>query len=450
MPRSTSSTYNLDKWTTNSQQVRDSIRGNFDRKSTSEMTFFDTRANTTIGTLAGGDVGLAVGAEYREEKMKDTPAAIAEEGGILGQGITATSGRRDNVSVFSEIVLPFTKTVEVQAAVRHDKYSDYGASTTPKLGLKYKPTDSLLLRASWGKGFRAPTLPEISKSAATFFTSVIDPEDDTSRQISGVYAGNPNLKAEKSNSRVFGFVFEPTRNFNLGVDFYYIDWRNVVSSRSLQDIIDDSCPGGGLGNGGTTACPSTANVVRDPTTNQVVTILSNYENLAQRRTNGVDIDGTLRVPTSIGKFTFRGNLNYVNTFKEDGVEVVGTNGGANTIPRIRANFSTDYDWGAWSFTAAVNYSHRIRQELLASSYFTPQVPTYQTGVYPTYVRSHTTADLFARYNVTKQLTASVGVLNVFDRTPPYDPGFSSTSLYDFSLYDARGRQWRLTLKYAME
>lgn len=52
--------------------------------------------------------------------------------------------------------------------------------------------------------------------------------------------------------------------------------------------------------------------------------------------------------------------------------------------------------------------------------------------------------------MTKQLQASVGVLNVFDRLPPYDPGFSTTSLYDFSLYDVRGRQWRLTLRYTMD
>jgi iron complex outermembrane receptor protein len=71
-------------------------------------------------------------------------------------------------------------------------------------------------------------------------------------------------------------------------------------------------------------------------------------------------------------------------------------------------------------------------------------------VLPEFVRSHTTLDLFGRYNVTKQLQASVGVLNVFDRLPPYDPGFSTTSLYDFSLYDVRGRQWRLTLRYTMD
>ncbi|WP_431260475.1 TonB-dependent receptor domain-containing protein [Roseateles chitinivorans] len=193
-------------------------------------------------------------------------------------------------------------------------------------------------------------------------------------------------------------------------------------------------------------------IIRDGTsTNSVVTILSNYENLAQRKTSGIDIDGTLRVPTSIGKFTFRGNVIYVNSFKEDGVEVVGTNGGSNTIPRIRAGFTTDYDYGPWSITAGANYTHHVRQDLLPTSYQTLYDPTgqFQNGIYPKRVRSNTTFDLFGRYAITKQLTASVSVLNVFNRMPPYDPGFSSTSLYDFSLYDTRGRQFRATLKYSM-
>ena len=274
--------------------------------------------------------------------------------------------------------------------------------------------------------------------------AVVDPEDGVGRTVSGVFFSNPGLKAEKSTSRTFGVVFEPTKNFNLGIDMYYINWRNVVASPSLQKLLDDSCPDGGTG------CPSTPTIIRDPETNFISTILSSYKNLSQRTTNGWDIDGTWRIPTNFGKFTLRGNVNYIDSFKEDGDEYVGTNGGSNTIPRIRGNVSVDYDYDAWSFTAAANYTHHIQQQLTAASFSTPQTPAFQNGVLPPYIRSHTTLDLFGRYSVTKQLQASLGVLNVFDRLPPYDPGFSTTSLYDFSLYDVRGRQFRLTLRYTLQ
>jgi iron complex outermembrane recepter protein len=78
-----------------------------------------------------------------------------------------------------------------------------------------------------------------------------------------------------------------------------------------------------------------------------------------------------------------------------------------------------------------------------------QDPRFQTGVYPEKVASYNTLDLYVRYALNKNLTLSASVLNAGDKTPPYDPGFSQTSLYDFSLHDVRGRQVRLSINYKM-
>ena len=446
IPTSVSSTYNLNNPALNTDAVRNAFRVNFPRNSKSELVAFDTKGSTELGfALPGGNVGLALGVEFRQEKLNDRPDPLAQSGQILGQGITATNGKRNSTALFAELGLPITKQIEGQLALRTDRYSDYGSSTTPKIGFKFTPNDMIAIRANWGKGFRAPTLPEISPSVATFFTGVIDPEDGASRNISGVFAGNPNLKAEKSTSATVGIVFEPNKNFNLSLDMYRIDWRDVVSSRSFQDIINDSCPNGGPG------CPSTANIIRDPNNgNQVVTILSNYQNLASRVTTGADIDARYTLPTTtFGKFTSRLNLTYVRSFKEDGVEYVGSNGGSNTIPRIRASYSQDWDQGPWSVTARVNYTHSVKQELLPASYFTAQDPRFQTGVYPERVGSSTTLDLSGRYKLNKNITLSASMINVLDKMPPYDPGFSGTSLYDFSLHDTRGRQVRVAFSYKM-
>jgi len=451
VPTSTSSTYNLDNPALNSQAVRDSFTIDFPRRSTSELTTFDTKASTELAglKLPGGNVGLALGFEFRREKLNDSPAAIAQGGGILGQGITATNGSRTSTAFYGELGLPILKSLEGQLALRYDKYSDYGSSTTPKVGLKWTPADFIAIRANYGKGFRAPTLPEISPSVATFFTSVTDPEDDTTRQISGVFAGNPNLKAEKSTSATLGFVLEPTKNVNVSVDFYRINWRDIVASQDFQDIIDASCPNPPGSDGGG-PCPSTGQVLRDPATNQVVSIFSNYQNLTSRVTTGIDIDGRIALPpTDFGKFGARLNLNYVTSFKEEGTEYVGTNGGSNTYPRVKAAISVDWDQGPWSVTGKANYTHSIRQDALAGSYRTPQDPRFQNGVYPDRIGSYTTVDLFARYTISKNFTVSASVVNVFDKTPPFDVGFDTTNLYDFSLHDVRGRRFNFTLNYKM-
>jgi len=446
LPTSTSTAYSLDNPASNSAAARDSFRLNFPRNSKSELFAFDTKASTELTglRLPGGAVGLALGFEYREEKLNDRPAAVAQSGQVLGQGITATNGKRDSTALFAELALPITKQIEGQLALRHDRYSDYGNSTTPKVGVKFTPNDMIAVRANWGKGFRAPTLPEISPSVATFFTAVIDPEDDAVRNISGVFAGNPNLKAEKSTSATVGIVFEPNKNFNVSLDLYRIDWRDVVASEGFQTIVNRSCPSG-------PPCPSTANVIRDPNNNnQVVTILSNYQNLASRVTTGADVDARYTLSTTTaGKFTGRVNLTYVRSFKEDGVEYAGSNAGSNTIPRVRSNIALDWDKGPWSLTGRVNYTHKVKQDLLPGSYFTRQDPRFQNGVYGTDVSSLTTLDLFGRYKLNKNITLSASVINLLDKSPPYDPGFSGTSLYDFSLYSPLGRQIRVAFNYKM-
>ncbi len=434
VPTSTSATFNLDRPSTNSQAVKDQMLITFPRKSESELKFIDTKGSTEFGKLPGGPIGLAVGIEYRQEKLKDTPAEAAASGDILGQGITATDGSRNSTAVYGELALPITQMLDAQLAVRYDKYSDYGSSTTPKVGLKFRPTSTLLMRANWGKGFRAPTLPEISPSVATFFVQVNDPvTNQNGVQISGVFAGNPNLEAEKSESTTAGIVWEPTKNFNVGASYYDIKWKNLVTSESFQDIVNEGGP----------------RVIRDPSTGNIVTVLNNYINIGEVRTKGVDLDAQYSASTGVGKFTTRVNWTYVDSWKQDGTEYAGTNGGTNTIPRSRGTLTQDWDYMGWGFTGRFNYIHGYYQQLLAGSFFAPQDPLIQKSTYPERVEHYRTLDLFARYQFSKNLTINASVLNAENAKPPYDPGFSSTYMYDFSLYSVLGRQVRVGFTYKM-
>ncbi|MEO6362460.1 MAG: TonB-dependent receptor [Caldimonas sp.] len=454
VPISAASAYNLDDFRLNSQALRDSIRADFTRSSTSTLKFVDTKASSELQSvrLPGGPLGVAVGAEYRRESLNDAPAAIASSGGILGQGVTATDGSRNSYAVYGELRLPILKNLEAQLAARYDHYSDYGSSATPKFGIKYSPTDTVALRANYGRGFRAPTLPEISPSVATFFTQVIDPQDGAIKNVSGIFAGNPNLKAEKSTSLNLGIVFEPTKNFSTSIDFYRIRWNNVVASESFQDIIDRSCPNPPAVPTDP-PCPTTAQVIRDPANNNdVVTVLSNYENLNTRVTTGLDFDVRYAIPTvGWGKFTTRLNANYILKFEEDGVNYNDSNEGSNTIPRLKAAAALDWDYGPWKATTRWNYTKGWRQAGLPGSYFAPPAAgsTFQTGTYRLKTPDYYTFDLYGSYQINKNLSVAASVVNIFDRRPPYDPGFSSTFLYDFSQFDVRGRLYRLNLTYKM-
>jgi iron complex outermembrane recepter protein len=434
VPTSTAATYNLDRPSLNSDAVRDSMLADVKRTGTSELTFVDTKASTELMQMTAGPLGLALGAEFRREKLQDRPDDIAQQGEILGQGITATDASRRQYALYGELAIPITRAIEAQVAGRHDHYSDYGSSNTPKLGIKFRPTNSLLLRGNWGKGFRAPTLPEISPSVATFFVGVIDPTTNQIVQASGVFAGNPSLQAEKSDSWTAGIVWEPNANFNVGVNYYDIDWKNIVAAPSFQSIVNSGDP---------------TRVIRDPSTGNIVTILNNFINVNETKTSGIDLEGRYRMSSAFGRWTLRGNLVYVDKFEENGVEVAGTNGGTNTIPRVRSQLSLDWDYRALSTTVTQNYIRHYVQQLLPGSFFTPQDPRFQNQVYPERVPSYVTYDVYAKYQLTKNLQVNGAILNASDKTPPYDPGFSATFLYDFSIYDVRGRQFRVGLTWKM-
>jgi len=430
-PISTSSTVNLDQPST-TLAAGQSMLIDVSRTAESEVKFIDTKATTEIGTMPGGPMGLATGFEFRKEELRDSADPAATQGEVLGQGTTTTDGDRDVLALYGELALPITRQLEAQLALRYDDYSDFGSSLNPKIGAKFKATPELLFRANWGRGFRAPTLVEISPSTATFFTTVIDPTTGTQANISGVFAGNPSLNAEKSRSTTIGMVWEPNSSFNTAIDWYQITWSNLVASQSFQSIVNSGDP---------------TKVIRDPATGLITTVLSQFENLTEVETSGVDIDMRYIARTTWGRFTTRLNTTYVDSFEEQGTECVGHNGCTNTYPRWKGYVSLDWDRGPWAATARVNYIHSYYQDLLPGSFFTPQDPRFQTGTYPERVPSYTTLDLFGRYNFTPMLQVFGSIINVTDETPPYDPGFSTTQIYDFSQYDVRGIQFRIGVNY---
>ena len=400
--------------------------------------------------MPGGNIGLALGAEYRKETLKDRPSAASLSGDILGQGSTTTDGSRTSEAIYGELRLPILKNLEAQLAARYDHYSDYGSSTVPKVGLKYTPIDTVALRGNVGKGFRAPTLPEISPSTATFFVQVNDPQTDTIQNISGVFAGNPNLKAEKSTSANLGVVFEPTRNFSTSLDYYWIKWKDIVLATNFQDIVDTSCPNPPLGDATLPNCPSTDLVLRDPITNNIVTVFNQYENQSSLFTSGLDLEMRYSMPTTTaGKFTARFNGVYIIKYELDGVGYEGNNGNFTYLPRIKFSTSLDWDYGPLRLTGQMNYQQGVRQDLLPSTFFVAGQEPFQTGVYPTRTASYTTFDVYGSYQLTKNFRVAASVANLFDRKPPYDPGIDATNGYDISSFDVRGRLVRLNLTYKM-
>ena len=405
------------------------LRINPDRNSKSTLDGGDIKVTSELMQMPAGPLGFAAGIDYRREKIDDVPSSLLTSGAVIGQGSTATNGARNVTAGYFELNIPATKSIELQVAARQDKYSDFGSAFSPKGAFKWTPTPEFLFRGSASRGFRAPTLPEISPSNATFFINVVDPEQGSALvQTAGVFSGNPNLKAERSNNYTLGMVFEPTRDFNIGFDAYKINQKNVVNAPSFQYIVDnpDQFPG---------------QVVRDPVTGALFYITSAYQNLSFVNTSGVDI--TMNKTFNLGAYGKAGiaaNFNYLAHYwtsvaPDAPVEDYVDQNGYVELPRYSGNVVFDWSKGPW--TAALTWRYSAGYDNVgANSNVLERIGSYQTW------------DLFGSYQWNKALKITGSVRNLADRLPPYDPNYATTKItYNF---DMRGRYVQLGASYTFK
>ena len=105
---------------------------------TSTLTSIGGKVSREVAQLPGGGVGLALGAEARQEKYAFDPSAELAQGDISGYGgnIAQVDKKRNVGSLFAEVTVPVVKTLELDAAVRYDHYQGVGNSTTPKISAR--------------------------------------------------------------------------------------------------------------------------------------------------------------------------------------------------------------------------------------------------------------------------------------------------------------------------
>jgi iron complex outermembrane receptor protein len=403
----------------------EALRISTERNSTSKLHFGDIKATTSLGSLAGGDIGFAAGLDGRRESINDTPDPLVRAGRLLGTGSSITNGSRNVIAGYVEVSLPVTKSVEINMAGRADRYSDFGSATSPKVGMKWTIMPEVLVRGSWNKGFRAPTLTENTQtSSLTFATLTGSPGG-----VSVIFTGNPNLKPERSKSTSFGVVIEPTKSLSFGADWYIIKQRDLVASNGIQFIAQNP-----------TLFPN--DIIRD-STGAITTIFDRYNNVAEVSVEGVDVDAKWTLPRDWlpGRWTLHGSSSYLASFRQPPAvgaavtEFAGTNNGPRgALPRIKARIGLDIDYKNFTMSTATNHT---------SGYAQKKVTAFPAaGV--TRVNGQITNDISFSYTGLKNFKLWANIQNIEDKMPPFDPG---TFGWDATQYDIRGRYIRAGLEY---
>ena len=400
----------------------DQLRINTLNTSKSSFSIIDAKGSMELAQMSGGPLALAAGLEYRKEDRKATPDKAILAGEVVGFGAAFAEGKRNVTSAYAELSVPFAKNIETQLAFRTDRYSDYGNSTTPKIGIKWKVLPTVALRASYSEGFRAPSLTEISRSSVTAFTTITDPrrcllgtELDCNRGIAVLLENANRLDPEDSKSYNVGFVWDPVKDVSITFDYFDIRRKKEINLLDF-DLI--------LANEGATTGIYANRVVRGPvapgeTVGPLQAISSFFFNSGNTNVKGYDIDVRWNVNLGeYGKLINRGAATYYASFKGNAADTDPLVEFASYgFPRARGTLSTVWEYRdfATGLTGNFNKGYHVLRDpgLTCSAAIRAVQPTCE-------VNSSSTADFSISYTGFKNLTLGFIARNLFDKKPPLD------------------------------
>ncbi len=122
--------------------------------------------------------------------------------------------RFDNRSITGD---SFSEGVDIKFAAFSESYANFSGS----VGISYEPIESITLKANIAKGFRSPTVAELSSNGT---------HEGTNRYE----YGNLNLKAENSLQTDAGIEYK-FEHFNIGVSAFYNSISNFIFYSKLEN-----------------------------------------------------------------------------------------------------------------------------------------------------------------------------------------------------------------------
>ena len=437
--------------------IADALLGGNLQNHRGKVTGVDTRISRELGDWlnSGRKVSFALGAEYRKEDFRsgaNKPIAELLQASTGVDPDSLSEGTRNVTALYSELNVPITKQLDLTAAFRYDKYSDFGNTTNPKIGLRYQPSKELLLRASYSTGFRAPSLYELNALQSYTNTGTVDDPVNCPNgvgingkptvlvcevQFQRLTGGNKALQPEKAKNFTVGLVFEPANNLSLGLDLWWLKLTDQIGALSETTVLADPTTfasyirrnaGGNLSTDGF-SCPGSDCGYLD----------LRQQNLGNLNANGLDLSAQFRQGLgNYGRLTMGFNASYMTNYEyQDYIggpynQNVGVYVGVAPIFRLQYSLSANWNMGPWT-VGAVGRS---------KSGYLDQDPSNR-------VPSYNTVDGYVSWAGVKGLNLTLGVTNLFDQAPPYsNQGEVFQANYDPRFSDPTGRKYYVRASYS--
>jgi iron complex outermembrane recepter protein len=417
------------------------------------METYFANASIEAFKLPGGMASIGVGFEKRFEDGFDSPDALIASGNTTGNARTPTRGGFNVEEFYVELALPLlkdlplVKKLDLSLATRKSEYSNFGNTTNSKAGLNWRVTNGFSLRANWSEGFRAPSVDELYAGLADSFPSIADPcsttfpgryaslsdaakarchaqgvpvggYDQGNAQIRISVGGNPNLKAEKSETTTLGFVFSPDAipGFDVSVDWWKIKLTDKIDSVGAQTTLN-RC----IVDGEAAFCSLFSRGVGGA----ITSLLQSNLNFATSDVEGIDVTANYRLPkTALGSFAFQIDWSHLKHYSDNGdPNYVGQYYDRNNFWRNRVNTSVRWEGGSFGATLLSRYySKQVEDCSLPVAVGLPELcngyVNEDEGIGFTTMKATWYHDVSVYYKTPWKGRLTVGVNNVLDQDPP--------------------------------
>ncbi|MGV8961481.1 MAG: TonB-dependent receptor plug domain-containing protein [Stenotrophomonas sp.] len=421
-----------------------------------------------------GEFAFAAGYEHREVSGYDHPDALSAAGYTTDLAAGAASGKYKADEFYLEFMIPLlrdlpgAKELSLDIASRYSDFDKFGDTINSKFSLTWRPIEDLLVRGTYGEGFRAPTMDDTFGGGSQTFDKFTDPCDAsfgmlndprvaarcqseglastyrqtdaagkpiTTRDVQGNAAfqsgvGNDQLQPETSKTRTVGLVYSPSYvpGLDVSLDWYKITVDNVITGVSANYVLGQCYQ-----NGVSQFCDQYS---RDATTGQVTSLSRGNANLGSLETEGYNFGVRYRLPeTAVGTFGVNLDANYLSAYRQQSAKGAEWDSYAGywNFPRVRATLGLNWAKDALSANWGMRYYGGFRDYCYDEGVECNQ-PNYQTpngGWGGGEGANKKGAIVYHDVSVTWQApwdgSVTIGARNVFDKQPPITYSVSNSS-----------------------
>jgi len=397
----------------------------------------------TLYKIPAGPIKISLGASHRSESFR-----LANPLGRLRSQSEVDAGYTElQIPIISSDPINFDDPrMTITAAGRFERYSTFGSTFNPKVGIRVAATPELSVRGGYGSAFKAPTSYQLSEFNAGRYLRPL-PEGSSGNTLTLIrHGGNPNLRDQTADVWTFGLDWaSPSPGFQGTLTYFNVDYKRIIwdpstvpsasilSSPAYSDYVlrrsstdasaFDDLARSLIGNSRLVGCtPPSMGACAEPVSDIGAIIDERQANLASAHTSGFDSRATQTFALPAGKLNADVEITYIIDYRQkvtpasDAVEIANT---AGNPPRVRLRATTRWDFGNWSSGTTVNHTSGYSTRGSLDAFGNP-LP-YST------IAAWTTFDLNFSYAPTAAdpsswlngLRALLNITNLFDKRPPH-------------------------------